>query len=129
MGLTAIAALQRGPRTSLGRVLQGFHQPELFSSPLPATISLGVHLRDGDQNGPVVFLRIETTLSGPGRCSGRRAGNEIQVQLECSGDNSCFWDSVARCPAIGGGLLLPGHSPGGQTGTRPSLPSVLTRKE
>lgn len=40
--------------------------------------------------------------SGPGRCSGRRAGNEIQAQLECSGDNSCFWDSVARCPAVGG---------------------------
>lgn len=48
---------------------------------------------------------------GPGRCSGRRAGNEIQAQLECSGDNSCFWDSVARCPATGGGALGPGSSP------------------
>lgn len=34
------------------------------------------------------------------RCPGRRAGNEIQSQLECSGDNSCFWDSVARCQAV-----------------------------
>lgn len=116
MGLTAIAALQRGPRTSLVRVLQGF---QTGPSARAFFVASDCHHQSGgaperwrsEWPSSVVFLRIETTLSGPGRCSGRRAGNEIQVQLECSGDNSCFWDSVARCPAIGGGLLLPGHSP------------------
>lgn len=58
MGLTAIAALQREdpgpPWSEFSRDSRQGHQPELFSSPLTATISLGVHLRDGDQNGPVV---------------------------------------------------------------------------
>lgn len=48
---------------------------------------------------------------------GRRAGNEIQLQLGCSEEDSCFWDSVAHCHAIrwAGGYPVPSCP-----GTRPS---------
>lgn len=108
MGLTAIAALSGGPGSALPPSPMLPRVPEMATAQAstPVTSSLRAHLREGwrpERPNEVSGVRASPTPSGPGRCSGRRAGNEIQAQLECSGDNSCFWDSVARCPAVAGG--------------------------
>lgn len=125
-GLTAMAALHRGPGppSSVFSGIPGGHQPDSF------VVSACHHQPEGAPETrrlerPAV-LRVETTSCGPGRCSGRRAGNEIQAQLECSRDNSCFWDSVARCPAVGGGLLPLVTRPGAQP--EPAHPFAVGRQ-